>query len=102
MTTLPFTLAVDPTPTLFLLTVEGIAAAPDRERTRQAHNLAAGSDQGVAAARAHGDLSHAVYVPAGPAATEDRLLFIDLWNSVEGLMRFFANPQVQQGGAMVF
>jgi len=102
MITLPFTLAIVPTPTQFLLTVEGTPAASDREGQRRAHNMAAGSDQGVAAARAFGDLSHAVYVPAGPSADDNKLLFIDFWNSVDGLMTFFADPQVQQGGAMVF
>jgi hypothetical protein len=102
MTTLPFTLAIDPTPTQFLLTVEGIPAASDREAQRQAHNMAAGSDRGVAAARGLGDLSHSVYVPAGPGAGDNKLLFIDFWNSVDGLMAFFADPKVQQGGAMVF
>ena len=51
MTTLPFTLAIDPAPTQFLLTVRGTSAATDRETVRKAHNMAAGSDQGVAAAR---------------------------------------------------
>ena len=63
MTTLPFSLDVEPTPTQFLLTVDGTPAATDREATAHAHNMAAGSDQGVAAARSFGDLSHAVYVP---------------------------------------
>ncbi|HEX4298542.1 MAG TPA: hypothetical protein VHZ56_11020 [Devosia sp.] len=101
MTTLPFTLRIDPKPMQVLLTVEGTPAATDREQTRQAHNMAAGSDQGVAAARSFGDLSHAVFVPAGPAAA-NRLLFIDFWNSVEGLMQFFSDPQVQKGGEMLF
>lgn len=101
MTTLPFTMRVDPTPTQFLLTVEGEPASADRNTTREAHNMAAGSDQGVAAARSFGDLSHAVYVPATPDAG-NRLLFIDFWNSVDGLMTFFSDKQVQAGGAMVF
>jgi hypothetical protein len=101
MTNLPFKLMIDPTPTQFLLTVEGTPAATDREATRQAHNMAAGSDQGVAAARSFGDLSHSVYVPADPKGA-NRLLFIDFWNSVDGLMQFFSDPQVQKGGAIVF
>lgn len=102
MTTLPFALAIDPKPMQFLLTVEGVPQATDRNKVRETHNLAAGSDQGVAAARSFGDLSHAVYVPAGPGAAENKLLFIDYWNSVDGLMTFFSNPQVQEGGKMVF
>src|SRR5690242_15084948 len=102
MTTLPFKLAIDPKPVQFLLTVEGTPQAADREQTRKTHNLAAGSDQGVAAARSFGDLSHAVYVPAGPSASDNKLLFIDYWNSVDGLMTFFSDKQVQAGGEMVF
>ncbi len=66
MTTLPFKLSVDPAPAQFLLTVRGPMAAQDLDQGRQAHNLAAGSDQGVAAARSFGDLSHAVFVPVQP------------------------------------
>jgi hypothetical protein len=101
MTTLPFTLAIDPAPMQFLLTVQGVPTATDEEKTRAAHNMAAGSDQGVAAARSFGDLSHSVYVPATPDATPG-LLFIDFWNSVDGLMKFFSDPQVQKGGEIVF
>ena len=50
MTTLPFKLQVDPTPMQFLFTVKGPLAAKDLEGGRVAHNMAAGSDQGVAAA----------------------------------------------------
>ena len=66
MTSLPFKLQVDPTPTQFLFTVKGPLAAKDLEGGRVAHNMAAGSDQGVAAARSFSDLSHAVYVPIKP------------------------------------
>jgi hypothetical protein len=54
-------------------------------------------------ARSFGDLSHAVYVPVeAPANGAGELLIIDYWNSVQGLMSFFANEQVQQGGPLVF
>ena len=103
MTTLPFKLSIEPAPFQFLLTVRGTLAAPNLEGGRQAHNQAAGSDEGVAMARSFGDLSHAVYVPVEPAATgAGELLIIDYWNSVEGLQSFFSNEQVQQGGAFVF
>jgi len=102
MTSLPFKLAIDPKPMQFLLTVEGTPQSADRDKTRQTHNMAAGSDQGVAAARSFGDLSHAVYVPAGPGAADNKLLFIDYWNSIDGLMAFFSDKQVQAGGEMVF
>ena len=102
MTTLPFSLAIAPTTTQFLLTVEGTPAAADREKQRQAHNMVAGSDEAVAGARSFGDLSHAAYIPTGPGASDNKLLFIDFWNSVDGIMKFFSNPQVQEGGKLVF
>ncbi|HEY5081521.1 MAG TPA: hypothetical protein VII91_06320 [Bauldia sp.] len=103
MTTLPFKLSVDPAPTQFLLTVRGSLAASTRDAGRLAHNQVAGSDEAVAMARSFGDLSHAVYVPTdAPAAGAGELLIIDYWNSVEGLMTFFTNEQVQTGGKLVF
>jgi hypothetical protein len=103
MTTLPFKLSVDPAPAQFMLTVRGSLAAPTREAGRLAHNQVAGSDEAVAMARSFGDLSHAVYVPTdAPPAGAGELLIIDYWNSVEGLMTFFANEQVQMGGKLVF
>src|SRR4029077_20291891 len=66
MTALPFKLSVDPAPVQFLLTVRGEMAPPDVEGGRKVHNVAAGADQAVAAARSFGDLSHAVYVPVEP------------------------------------
>ena len=104
MTTLPFKLQVDPTPAQFLFTVRGPLVAKDLEGGRQAHNMAAGSDQGVAAARSFSDLSHAVYVPVKPTHTSGagELLIIDYWNNPEGIGKFFSDPQVQQGGTMVY
>ncbi len=105
MTHLPFTLRIDPQPGPVLFTVRGPLAAPDLEAGRRAHNLAAGSDEGVAAARSLGDLSHAVYVPADASAAGNgagELLIVDTWNSPQGIGMFFADPQVQKGGAMVF
>ncbi len=91
MTTLPFKLSVDPAPSQFLLTVRGPMAPKTLDEGRKAHNLAAGSDQGVAAARSFGDLSHAVFVPVQPNGSgAGELLIIDYWNSVEGLQTFFA------------
>ena len=103
MTALPFKLSVDPVPAQFLLTVRGPMAAKNLEEGRQAHNVAAGSDQGVAMARSFGDLSHAVFVPVKPNGSgAGQLLIIDYWNSVDGLQAFFASEPVQQGGAKVY
>lgn len=103
MTSLPFKLQIDPTPTQFLFTVRGPMAAADLEGGRLAHNMAAGTDQAVAAARSFSDLSHAVWVPTEDAESgAGELLIIDYWNNPDGIGRFFADPQVQQGGAAVY
>jgi hypothetical protein len=90
-------------PRIHLLSIRGKVVPSTVEAVRQVHNQTAGNPAGVAAARSLGDLSHAVFVPAGGAsgaATE--LLILDQWNSLAGLGGFFANPQVQQGGGMMF
>ena len=103
MTALPFKLQVDATPVQFLFTVRGTLAAKDLEGGRVAHNMVAGSDQGVAAARSFSDLSHAVYVPVtAPKSGAGELLIIDYWTSPDGLKTFFSNEQVQQGGGMLY
>jgi len=70
------------------------------------HNSTAGSEQGIAAARSLGDLSHNVYAPSlrseRAGAKEGELLFIDWWDSPKGIMDFFSNPQVQQQGGKLF
>ncbi len=103
MTFLPFTLRIDPLTSPVLFTVRGTLAAPDLENGRQTHNLAAGSDQGVAAARSLGDLSHAVFVPVEPSGKgAGELLILDTWVSAAGIGMFFSDPQVQQGAGMLF
>jgi hypothetical protein len=61
----------------------------------------------IAAAKSLGDVSHMVYVPVqhdGHAKTKGagEFLVMDLWYSIEGLNTFFADKQVQEGGAMIF
>ena len=103
MTSLPFSLNVDPLPAQFLFTVRGKPAAATHDAVRGAHNQVAGSDEGVAMARSFGDLSHAVYVPADhTTGAPKEMLFIDYWNSPQGLMQFFSNEQVAEGGKLVF
>lgn len=103
MTMLPFKLQVDPLTAQFLFTVRGPLAAKDIEGGRIAHNMAAGSDQAIAAARSFSDLSHAVYVPVEPPKSgAGELLIIDYWNNPDGIGKFFSDPQVQQGGTMVY
>jgi hypothetical protein len=86
--------------TTFLLTVQGRVTAPAATDVRELHNATAGSPEGVAAARALGDLSHNVYTRVDEPA--DELLFLDHWNSPTGMGQFFADPQVQAGAAKLW
>jgi hypothetical protein len=85
----------------FLLTVRGTMSMDSVPEARAVHNRTAGDAESVAAARSLGDLSHNVYLGHGEDHERD-LLFIDYWNSLSGLATFFANPQVQAGGEMIF
>jgi hypothetical protein len=85
---------------LYLLTVLGKPNAAAPADARDLHNQTAGNPGGVAAAKSLGDLSHNVLLPASDG--DDRLLFLDTWNSPTGLGQFFSDEQVQQGGAALF
>jgi hypothetical protein len=85
---------------IYLLSIPGTLAPATLEAARALHNQTAGAPQSVAAAQALGDLSHMVYVPAD--GTAGKLLFLDFWNSLEGLDRFFANPHVQEQAGQIF
>jgi hypothetical protein len=85
----------------FLLTVRGTPAPTSLDETRTVHNSTAGAPPSIAGARALGDLSHNVYSRAGEGA-DSEILFIDLWNSLSGLGRFFQDPQVQQAAGALF
>src|SRR5919106_2003626 len=93
--------------TLYLLTIRGTLSPDTLEAARKVHNMTAGDPTGVAAAKSLGDVSHMVYVPMqhdGHAKTKGagEFLIMDLWYSIEGLNTFFADKQVQEGGAMIF
>lgn len=87
-----------------LLTVRGTLNSPEPDAARELHNQTAGSDEGVAAARALGDLSHNVFtpVPGMPGAESNELLFLDIWKSAEGIATFFSDEQVQLGAQALF
>lgn len=87
-----------------LLTVRGKAIPTERDAARNLHNQTAGSPEGVAAARALGDLSHNVYtpLPGASGAAENELLFLDVWKNAEGIGTFFSDSQVQHGASMLF
>ncbi len=88
---------------IFLLTIRGALKPPTWEESRKTHNMTAGNPDGVAAARALGDLSHNVYVPIGDTAGDaTELLIMDLWNSHDGFGQFFSTEEVQAGGGLIF
>lgn len=89
-----------------LLTVRGNYIPDSLDAMRVLHNSTAGSEQGIAAARSLGDLSHNVYAPADAnkqaASKTSEILFLDWWDSPKGIMDFFSNEQVQQQGSKLF
>lgn len=90
-------------PDIILLCIRGRIKAPNLAAACALHNGTAGHPDGVRAARALGDLSHNVFVPLADAAdAASELLFLDLWNSQDGLGKFFSDPQVQAGAGAMF
>jgi hypothetical protein len=88
---------------IFLLAIRGTLKAKTQEEARNIHNMTAGNPQGVAGARALGDLTHNVYVNlADTQGSAGELLILDLWNNLDGFNTFFSSKQVQDGGAMIF
>jgi hypothetical protein len=88
---------------LVLLTVRGTLVPKTAEAACKAHNETAGSPDGIAAARALGDLSHKVYAPVpGLGAVEGELLFLDFWKNAEGIAKFFSDPRVHGMASMLF
>ena len=92
------TYPADATATTYLFTLRGKVNTPTVADARELHNKTAGSADGIAAARALGDLSHNVYTSAGNGAGSDEVLIVDYWNSPSGFGQFFADPQVQAAG----
>ncbi|MFO0595680.1 MAG: hypothetical protein U0228_10255 [Myxococcaceae bacterium] len=89
-----------------LLCIRGtLADGTDHARARDTHNATAGNPEGVAAARALGDLSHKVYTAVNVeknGAKQDELLILDIWQTPEAIQKFFGSPAVQTGGAKLF
>lgn len=86
---------------IYLLAIRGSLAPKTLEAARAVHNSTAGHPANVAAAKSLGDLSHMVYVPL-QASADNEFLILDLWNSLEGLNQFFANPTVQEQAGQIF
>jgi quinol monooxygenase YgiN len=87
---------------MILLTVRGTLVPKNLETARVLHNETAGSQRGIAAARALGDLSHNVFAPTdaeGQSAKAGELLFLDRWVDPQGIGTFFSNPHVQEQAA---
>lgn len=88
---------------LYLLTIRGTLAPATLEAARGVHNQTAGNPANVAAAQSLGDVSHMVYVPLmKPEKGAGEFLIMDIWNSMDGLNQFFANPQVQHQAGEIF
>lgn len=88
---------------LFLLAIRGTLASPTLEAARKLHNSTAGAPANIAAAKSLGDQSHMVYVPLeAPKKGAGEFLILDIWNSMEGLNNFFANPTVQEQAGQIF
>ncbi len=88
---------------LFLLAIRGTLASPTLEAARKLHNSTAGAPENMAAAKSLGDLSHMVYVPMEPPQKgAGEFLILDIWNSTDGLNKFFANPTVQEQAGQIF
>ena len=88
---------------LFLLSIRGTLASPTLEAARKLHNSTAGAPANIAAAKSLGDLSHMVYVPMeAPKKGAGEFLILDIWNSMDGLNNFFANPTVQEQAGQIF
>ncbi|HZS41484.1 MAG TPA: hypothetical protein VFF06_31860 [Polyangia bacterium] len=89
-----------------VLTVRGTLIPQSLEAARKLHNETAGSEQGIAAARSLGDLSHNVYAPSERSkqsgAKAGELLFVDRWDNPKGIMEFFSNAHVQQQAGKMF
>lgn len=89
-----------------VLTVRGTLVPDSLDAARRLHNETAGSEQGIAAARSLGDLSHNVYAPSlrskQSGAKAGELLFLDRWDNAKGIMDFFSNPHVQEQAGKLF
>lgn len=97
--------SIDPSKPLpfYLLTIRGTLAPKTLADAQALHNKTAGDPQSSAAARSLGDLSHMVYLPTTkPDSGAGEVLFIDQWNSIDGLNQFFANPTVQEQAGQIF
>jgi quinol monooxygenase YgiN len=86
---------------IYLLAIRGNLAAKTLEASRSVHNQTAGHPANVAAAKSLGDLSHMVYVPM-QSSPDNEFLILDVWNSMDGLNQFFANPTVQEQAGQIF
>jgi hypothetical protein len=90
-------------PTIYQLSIRGTLAPPTLEAARAVHNRTAGNPATVPIAQSMGDLSHMVYMPTGPLnGNAADFLFLDLWNNLDGLNQFFANPQIQAEAGQIF
>ena len=89
--------------TFNLLTVMGKVIPTSVEATCKLHNETTGDPRGVAAAKSLGDMSHMIFMPTNAeTAFNGDLLFMDIWNNLDGHNAFFSDPQVQGVANMMF
>jgi quinol monooxygenase YgiN len=87
----------------YLLSIRGKLKSATLQEARSVHNATAGLPANVEVARALGDLSHMVYVPLSQQNGEaGEFLILDIWNKMDGLNQFFANPHVQEQAGQIF
>lgn len=88
---------------LYLLSIRGTLASSTLEAARKLHNDTAGHPANVAAAQSLGDISHMVHIPTHKAENgAGEFLILDIWNNMDGLNKFFANPTVQEQAGQIF
>jgi hypothetical protein len=88
-----------------LLTVRGTLATSSLDEARSVHNDTAGAPQGIAMARALGDLSHLVFTPVPhpqSSAKAGELMFFDIWQDARGIGEFFSKKEVQGQASRLF
>src|SRR5688572_27348266 len=87
----------------YLLSTQGTLVSRTVEVLRSIHNQTAGSPDGVAAAMSFGGMRHMLCTRLGTnGGGQGEFLSLDVWNSMEGLNQFFADPVVQEQAGQIF
>lgn len=88
-------------PPLWAVLIRGQLAAADLATSKGSHDAL--SKGGEAAAKAAGDIGHdALLGTKMLGTTENEFLAIDLWNDVNGMQKFYADPNFAKAFAALF